>query len=137
MEKMTNVKALAFILENVKDLPVDVTEKVKAMKASYEKKAENKKPTATQKENQSYKDEILATLEVLNKPSTVTDIQNASASLKAISNQRVSALLKLLKDDGLVVKTVDKKKSYFALAETPSDDDTDGVADNTEPADVE
>jgi len=137
MEKMTNVKALAFILANVKDLPADVAEKVKAMKASYEKKAENKKPTATQKENQSYKDEILATLEVLGKPVTVTDIQNASASLKAISNQRVSALLKLLKDDGSVVKTVDKKKSYFALAETASDEDADETADDAEPADVE
>ena len=31
MEKMTNVKALAFILANVKDLPADVAEKVKAM----------------------------------------------------------------------------------------------------------
>jgi len=137
MEKMTNVKALAFILEKEKNLPTEVVDKIKAMKASYEKKAENKKPTATQKENQSYKDEILTTLKALNKPVTVTDIQNASASLKAISNQRVSALLKLLKDDGSVVKTIDKKKSYFALAETSSDKDTDETADNVESADVE
>ena len=39
MEKMTNVKALSYILTNCADLPKDVKAKVEAMKASFEKKA--------------------------------------------------------------------------------------------------
>ena len=123
MDKMTNVKALQYILTNCKTLPEDVLAKVKAMKESYEKKADNKKPTANQKENATYKVAILDTLKAIGKPSTVTDIQNASASLKALSNQRVSALLKLLKDDGLVEKTVDKKKSFFSVVATIEEED--------------
>jgi hypothetical protein len=38
-------------------------------------------------------------------------------SLTGLSNQKLSALLRLLKDEGKVEKTIDKKKSYFFLAE--------------------
>jgi hypothetical protein len=37
--------------------------------------------------------------------------------LGGLSNQRVSALLRQLVESGEVVKTIDKKKSYFAVAE--------------------
>ena len=123
MEKMTNKKALMFVLNGGFTLPTDVTDRLRAMVMSLDKKAENKKPTTIQKENIGYKDEILATLEVLGKPATITDIQNASDALKALSNQRVTALVKLLKDEGKVTKEVVKKKSYFTLAETQSEDD--------------
>ena len=129
MDKMTNVKALQYILNNCKTLPEDVLAKVKAMKKSYEKKADSKKPTANQKENATFKVAILDTLKAIGKPSTVTDIQNANAYLKALSNQRVSALLKLLKDDGLVEKTVDKKKSYFSVVATIEDEADEAEAD--------
>lgn len=122
MDKMTNVKALQYILTNCKTLPEDVLAKIKAMKESYEKKADNKKPTANQKENATFKVAILDTLKTIGK-ATVTDIQNANADLKALSNQRVSALLKLLKDDGLVEKTVDKKKSFFSVVATIEEED--------------
>ena len=76
------------------------------------KKAINKKPTKTQEENEVIKAEILAVL--TEKGMTVTEIQALSKTLSNLSNQRVSALLRQLIADGLVVKTVDKKKSYFA-----------------------
>ena len=54
MEKMTNVKALSYILTNC-ELPEDVKSKVEAMKASYEKKASAvRKTTPTQTENAGY-----------------------------------------------------------------------------------
>ena len=129
MEKMTNVKALTFILNNCKELPADVLAKVKAMKESYEKKADNKKPTKTQEENANFKVAILNTLKALGKPVTVTDLQKADVSLGELSNQRVSALLKLLKDEGLIEKTVDKKKSFFSVVATLEDEADEAEAD--------
>ena len=79
------------------------------------KKASNKKPTKTQEENENFKAEILSVL--TNEGMTVTEIQSKSDVLGNLSNQRVSALLRQLVDANAVVKTVDKKKSYFALAE--------------------
>ena len=75
---------------------------------------ENNKATATQKENEGTKEVIVAVLSKLGK-GTVTDIQNASEELKALSNQKISALLRQLKESGEVDKTTDKKKSYFFL----------------------
>ena len=132
MDKMTNVKALIYVLTNCKTLPDDVVAKIKAMKESYEKKADNKKPTTTQKENATFKVAILDTLKTLNKPVTVTDIQNANPDLRALSNQRVSALLKLLKDDGLVEKTTDKKKSFFSVVATIEEEDESEDSENTD-----
>ena len=48
--------------------------------------------------------------------SDLTEIQAKSAVLSELSNQRVSALLRQMIEAGEVVKTTDKKKSYFALA---------------------
>ena len=58
--------------------------------------------------------EVLATIG----SGTVTDIQNGSEELSALSNQKVSALVRQLVDSKEVVKTTDKKKSIFSLAES-------------------
>ena len=47
---------------------------------------------------------------------TVTEIQSKDNVLGDLSNQKVSALIRQLVESGEVVKTVDKKKSYFSLA---------------------
>ena len=78
------------------------------------KKSANKKPTKTQEENEGIKVEILSVLDKVGM--TVTEIQSKSAVLGNLSNQRVSALLRQLIAEDKVVKTVDKKKSYFSLA---------------------
>ena len=80
-----------------------------------DKKSGSKKPTKTQEENVSLKEEIVSVL--TSEGATVTEIQTKSDVLGSLSNQRVSALLKQLVEAGRVVKTVDKKKSYFSLAE--------------------
>ena len=82
--------------------------------ALIEKKANNKKATKTQEENATIKDEILSVLTT--EGATVTDIQSRSAVLANLSNQKVSSLLRQLVESNKVAKTVDKKKSYFALA---------------------
>jgi len=94
---------------------LDLVEFAEGRIAVLDKKASNKKPTKTQEENVAIKDEILSVLS--NVGATVTEIQSKSEMLGGLSNQRVSALLRQMIADNLVVKTVDKKKSYFALAE--------------------
>ena len=47
---------------------------------------------------------------------TITDIQKNVAECADLSNQKVSALVRQLKDAGLVIKTEDKRKSYFSKA---------------------
>ena len=81
--------------------------------AVLDKKSANKKPTKTQEENEGIKVEILNVLGV--EGVTVTELQGKSEMLGALSNQRVSALLRQLIADGKVVKNVDKKKAYFSL----------------------
>ena len=44
---------------------------------------------------------------------TVTDVQKSCDELAELSNQRVSALLRQLKDDGKVERVEDKRKAYF------------------------
>ena len=85
--------------------------------ALLDKKASNKKATKTQEENVGIKATILEVLATIGR-GTVTDIQNSNEKLSALSNQKVSALVRQLVESGKVVKTVDKKKSIFSLAES-------------------
>ena len=80
------------------------------------KKAQNKKATKTQEQNVGIKATILEVLATIGS-GTVTEIQNGNAELSALSNQKVSALVRQLVEAGKVMKTVDKKKSIFSLAE--------------------
>ena len=81
------------------------------------KKAQNKKATKTQEQNVGIKATILEVLATIGS-GTVTDIQNGNEELSALSNQKVSALVRQLVESGEVVKTVDKKKSIFSLAKS-------------------
>lgn len=95
--------------------------------ALLDKKAANKKATATQKENVGIKQVILEVLST--KSGTVTDLMKANAELGALSNQKISALMRQLVESGEVVKTVDKKKSIFSLAKV---EDTDSESEVVE-----
>lgn len=75
--------------------------------------------TKTQKENEGIKDTIVAALVKLGKAVTVSELQAEDAEMAQYSNQKLSALLKQLTEGegARVVKTVEKKKSYFAAIE--------------------
>ena len=79
------------------------------------KNSADKKPTAQQTANEAIKSAIVEAMEA-NRLYTVTEIQKSVAECAELSNQRVSALLRQLKDDGVVVRTEDKRKAYFSLA---------------------
>ena len=78
-------------------------------------KAENKKPTANQKENEDIKKVILNNLS-LDNGVTVTDLMKGVADLSKYSSQRLTAVLKLLALEGKVDRKVDGKKALYYLA---------------------
>ena len=117
MEKMTNSKALAFVIANC-EVPADVKEKLEKMKAQVDKKnGAERKPTATQKENVGYKSAILEYLATCKEGQTIGDIIKGCAEVSDLTNQRVSAILRQLKDEGSVVRKEIKRMAYFSLAE--------------------
>lgn len=116
MEKMTNSKALAFVLANA-ELPTDVREKIENIKASIDKKnSAERKPTATQVENADFKNAILDGMES-GKAYTIGDLMKAIPEIAELTNQRVSAIVRQLKDDGLVTREEIKRKAYFTKVE--------------------
>ena len=116
MEKMTNSKALAFVLANA-ELPTDVREKIENIKASIDKKnSAERKPTATQTENVGFKTAILNGMES-GKAYTIGDLMKAIPEIADLTNQRVSAIVRQLKDDGLVIREEVKRKAYFTKVE--------------------
>lgn len=79
----------------------------------------DKKMTPTQKENEGYKEQILEFLAGLPEDSqgvTCTEILKGVPVLSDFSNQKVSALVRQLKNAGRVVSTEVKGKALFSLA---------------------
>lgn len=113
--KMTYVAALTYVLTNCPDLPEDVAEKLTALKAQTEKRnSAERKPTAKQVANLDLAEHVVEVLKVATAPMTVTEIMAQDDTLSALSNQKVSALIRGLGDR--VVKTTDKRVSKFSLA---------------------
>lgn len=82
---------------------------------------ENKKSTqtATQKANVDIKNKIVEVLKELDQAVTITELLNADQDLKEMvagSQNKLTALVTQLKNENLVVRTVDKKKAYFSIA---------------------
>ena len=111
--KMTYAKALEIAMNAVKENK-EVYDKLDALKASIAKKnSAERKPTATQKANEGYKTAILELMEV-GKKYTITDLMKEVVELADLSNQRVSALVRQLKEEELVERTEEKRKAYFS-----------------------
>ena len=79
------------------------------------KNSAEKKPTAVQVANEGIKNVILETLADSGKMLTISEMQKANAELGELSNQRISALIKQLLNDGKVERIEDKRKAYFKL----------------------
>ena len=83
--------------------------------------------TETQVANLAIKDTICATLAEVGKAVTISELQSANAELAQYSTSKLSALMRqLVVEEGRVVKTTDKKRSLFSLAES---EDTAEVED--------
>lgn len=69
------------------------------------------KPTKAQKENEPLKEAVLEVLAKAGTPLAVKDVQEA---VGVATNQKATALLTALVKEHKVVKTVDKKKSFYS-----------------------
>lgn len=119
--KMTNKKAIAYVLENCADIPADVREKLEKILLTFEKKAATgeRKPTAKQIENEAFRVEILEMLaENPNQIYTCADIANAIKGLNGVTNQRITGVMRPLVEGGKVAKTTKKgQPTTFQIAE--------------------
>ena len=81
------------------------------------KAGKDRKPTANQLANAGIKEEIVSILTGAERM-TCTEIAKAlqPSHTEDISVNKVSALMKQLIEAGKVVKTVEKRKSYFSVA---------------------
>lgn len=81
-----------------------------------ESRKTSKSPTKTQKENEGIMDTIALALAGFESPVTVTELIAGGEGLEGLTNQKVSALLRKMIENGRVVKTIEGKKAKFALA---------------------
>lgn len=80
------------------------------------KNSADKKPTAQQNANADIKTSILNGM-VNGKMYTVSELIKEIPECADLTNQRVSALVRQLKEEGKVVRIEDKRKAYFMLAD--------------------
>ena len=110
--------------EVINEMLADVTVKANEKWVNYltnelallDKKSANKKPTKTQEANEGVKDTIVKVLAENGGKMTVTQIIASGEFEPLTSPQKISALLKQLIEADRVVKTVEKKTSYFAVS---------------------
>lgn len=93
----------------------EIINKVDALKAQVDKRnTAERKPTKTQVANVALSERVIEVLRNTDEKLTITQIMDADPVLSELNNQKVSALVRGLGDR--VVKTVEKRKSYFQLA---------------------
>ena len=120
-KKMTKKEMFAVIAETINAVEVENKAEMLNFIAHeielLEKKSSKSGQTKTQKENELLKAELLTALGEMDKPVTISEFQSLStAEVATLSNQKLSALLNQMVKAETVVKTVEKKKSYFAVA---------------------
>jgi hypothetical protein len=84
-------------------------------KDMHSKKNASRKPTKAQEENEGIKSSIIEGMEK-GKAYTITDLIKSIPAIADLTNQRVSALVRQLKDEGAVTRKEEKGKAYFTLA---------------------
>lgn len=76
------------------------------------KNSSEKKPTAQQVANDTIRQAIYDGMEV-NRLYTITEIQKSIPECAEMTNQRISALIRKMKEDGLIERIEEKRKALF------------------------
>ena len=119
MNKMTITEQYEAIIGKVKGILSD--EEIKFLnerKTLHEKKNASRKPTKTQEANKVLAEGVLDFL--ASKPNQTFTVSELMKSVPCFANyegdlthSKANAIVKMLKDNGLVVRTEDKGKAYF------------------------
>ena len=99
-------------LSEVKANPVLVDFIEHELELLAKKNSAEKKPTAVQVANEGIKDAIYDAMQE-NRLYTITEIIKEVEECADLTNQRVSALIRQMKDDGKVERIEEKRKAYF------------------------
>lgn len=75
--------------------------------------SKSKKEVAKARENDRYMEIIVSILDNTKAKMTVGEIQLQDEELKPLSNQKMTSLIKKLKDSGIVSRVEEKGKAYF------------------------
>ena len=126
--KMTNRKALEYVLENCKPLPIDVVEKLEKMIVALDRKnTSDRKPTSKQVANAAVLDEIVNYIS--DHPCcpsdegaerggwTCSELIQAVPALAGKSSQYVSALMRQAVEAGRVSKFTHKRQTLFTVTQ--------------------
>lgn len=137
MEKMTKKEMFAQVIAMAQGKEVAVsTEEIVAFAEHeielLEKKSGKTGKTKTQKENEVLVEQVFDALAEVGKAVTVTEFQAESEFAATFSNQKLSALLKKLKDAGRIEKSVEGKKSYFSVPTAEVEDIEDAEIEGEE-----
>ena len=106
--------AINFLNDNIQygDDFAATVEKLEALKAQLAKRGSSKSPTKNQKANEEIKAVIANVLTESGEKMTVTEMLR-DERLSGYTNQKISALLRLMIKDGRVDKVIEGKKAYF------------------------
>lgn len=116
-KKLTVVEMYDIIIAKVKNgvaLSENEIEFLNERKDLVAKKNASRKPSANATANEGIKENILAEMEK-GKAYTITDMIKSLPSCADLTNQRVSAIVRQLKEGGLVNRKEEKGKAYFTL----------------------
>lgn len=115
--KITYIDALNLVL-NGETLTPEATEKLEALREQLVKRNASKsdKPSKKQAENAELIVQLTEAMKPITNPATVSEIMATDPDgIGRLSNQKISALLKILEKEGKVIRSIDKRKAYFQL----------------------
>ena len=116
---MANKKTKREFFGEIREIVKDNTELVAFIDHELEllDKKTSAKSTKVNTEQVELMEKIVSALNEIGRSVTISELQKENAEMAEYSNQKLSAMLKKLVDNGEVTKVVDKKKSYFKIAE--------------------
>ena len=120
-EKMTKKDWFAVVREVVSNAEMTEVEKKGALAfidrevELLNKKSSNSRDTKKQQENKALAEVVVAELAKLGKPMAISEMIKASEVLGAYSTQKLTPILKALKDEQRVVMTTETKRNYYSV----------------------
>ena len=120
-EKMTKKDWFAVVREVVSNAEMTEVEKKGALAfidrevELLNKKSSNSRDTKKQQENKALAEVVVAELAKLGKPMAISEMIKSSEVLGAYSTQKLTPILKALKDEQRVVMTTEKKRNYYSV----------------------
>lgn len=116
-KKVTYAEALTYAIDRINN--VEMVEALTKLRAQVQKRSTSKSKAQIEKEQQAeaIAETIVQVLASAETPITMADLKEADESLASYTTQRLSAIMAKLVERGQVVKTIEKRKAMYSLAE--------------------